>query len=69
MAVEPGFKRKRRKRPGFETKIYLVMRRDTIVAEGQPNRVVLSAHLTRASAQRKVDVIPSTYIEKHIASK
>ena len=57
-----------RSRP-MAIKIYLVFQRNNVVRGDSPNVAVISALLTRKSAQEVVDRIPGTWIQKHVAVK
>ena len=50
-------------------KVYLVFQRNNVVRGDNPNVAVISALLTRESAQKIVDKIPGTWIQKFIAVK
>jgi hypothetical protein len=53
----------------IEVKVYLVIQRDHLVREGQPNIRVVAARLTRATAEAVRAKMPGTYIQRHIATK
>lgn len=57
--------------PGTNVKVYVVYQRmhRTASSMHKPNLRVLAVKLNRASAQRIVDKIPGTWIEKFYADK
>lgn len=50
-------------------KVYLVLQRVNLPKESEANVRVISARLTRDAAQKVVDAIPGTWIEKQVATK
>ncbi len=50
-------------------KTYVVLQHVNLPKDGEPTAKILAVKLTNGAAQAIVDVIPGTYIEKHIATK
>jgi hypothetical protein len=50
-------------------KIYLVLQRVNVAREGERNVKVIASRLNREAAQRVVDAIPGTWIERQVATK
>jgi hypothetical protein len=53
----------------MEVKIYLVLQRLNVFPEGSVNVRIIAAKLTRDAAQKIVDQMPGTYIERFWANK
>lgn len=54
----------------FTIKVYLVVQRVHIGnARDKANREVIAVRLTLGSAQKLVDALPGTWIERHVANK
>lgn len=50
-------------------KVYLVLLTNNVAQDGEANRRIIAAKLTRGAAQRIVDNLPGAYIEKVEADK
>lgn len=50
-------------------KVYVVLQRDNLARDGQPNVSILAVRLTKKAAQEISDRIPGTKVEKHLAIK
>ena len=50
-------------------KVYLVLLRNNVAREGQPNVQVIAVRLNHQAAQKIVDQTPGTFIQKHFATK
>lgn len=53
----------------MDVKVYVVLQHQNLPLDGEPNRMIIAVKLTREAAQKVVNDIPGTYIEKHRANK
>lgn len=58
-----------RKSGALEIKVYVILQRLNVHAEGAPNTKVLATRLNLRSAQAVVDENPGTWMERHMAIK
>lgn len=50
-------------------KVYVVLQRNNVARDGEPNERIIAACLTAQAAQKVVDERPGTRWEKHFATK
>jgi hypothetical protein len=53
----------------MQIKVYIVLQRNNVARDGEPNERIIATRLTRSAAQGIVDIHPGTRIEKHLATK
>ncbi|QSY98654.1 hypothetical protein J2J97_31790 (plasmid) [Rhizobium bangladeshense] len=53
----------------MQVKTYVVLQKNNVARDGEPNEKILSVWLTRGAAQEVVNRHPGTRIEKHLAGK
>jgi hypothetical protein len=53
----------------MQVKTYVVLQKNNVARDGEPNEKVIAVKLTRGAAQAIVNRNPGTRIEKHLADK
>lgn len=54
---------------GMSVKVYVVLQHKNLIGDGEPNVMIVGIRLTRSAAQKIVNAVPGTWIERYKATK